>query len=191
MMQRRIKVLLLAAAAAVVLAPSQARADGFFIPFAGLNFGNQPVEGNHSNFGFSAGGMGGGIIGGEVDFGYAPNIFEESVGNHVLTFTGNLIVGVPVGGQSGLGIRPYLVGGVGYMRSHQDASPGFAELNGNDFGFDLGGGVMGFFSDHVGLRGDLRYFRNITSDLFDSDSNPELNLGPLDFWRASIGLVIR
>jgi opacity protein-like surface antigen len=191
MMQRALKVVMLAAVIAVVLSPTQARADGFIIPFAGVNFGNQPVEGSHSNFGFSAGGMGGGIIGGEFDLGYGSNIFEESVSNHVLTLTGNLIVGIPVGGQSGAGLRPYLVGGIGYMQSHQDASPGFAELNGNDFAFDLGGGIMGFFSDHVGLRGDIRYFRNFTSDFFDSDADPELDLGPLDFWRATIGLVIR
>ena len=29
----------------------------------------------------------------------------------------------------------------------------------NDFGLDVGGGVMGFFTDNVGLRGDVRYFR--------------------------------
>ena len=36
----------------------------------------------------------------------------------------------------------------------------------NDFGLDVGGGVMGFFSDNVGLRGDIRYFRGFrgTSD---------------------------
>ncbi len=190
-MMRTLKVLTLAAVTAVVLSPTPARADGFFIPFAGVSFGNQPVEGNPTTFGISAGGMGAGVIGGEFDFGYVPNIFQESVPNHALTLMGNLIVGVPVGGQNGLGIRPYVVGGVGYMQSHQDASPGFAELNGNDFGFDLGGGVMGYFADHVGLRGDIRYFRNVTSDLFDSDSNPELNLGATDFWRATIGLVIR
>jgi outer membrane protein with beta-barrel domain len=191
MIRSVVKVLVFTAATAVVFAPATARADGFFIPFAGVNFGNTPVEGNHGNFGFSAGGMGAGIIGGEFDFGYAPNIFEESVDNHVLTLTGNLIVGIPVGGTSGAGVRPYAVGGIGWMRSHQAASPGFAELNGNDFGFDLGGGVMGYFSDHFGIRGDLRYFRTFSSDIFDNDLNPELKLGSLDFWRASFGLVIR
>jgi hypothetical protein len=191
MMRRVIKALVFVAATAVVLAPANARADGFFAPFAGINFGNAPVEGNHPNWGFSAGSMGAGIIGGEFDFGFAPNIFEESVDNHAMTAMGNLIVGIPIGGQQGPGIRPYLVGGLGLLRSHQEASPGFAEMNANDLGFDLGGGVMGFFGTHVGLRGDLRFFRNITSDLTDSDSDPELGVGDLDFWRASIALVLR
>jgi hypothetical protein len=50
---------------------------------------------------------------------------------------------------------------------------------------------VGFFADHVGLRGDLRYFRATSGDLFDNDADPELRLSNLDFWRASIGLVIR
>jgi len=28
----------------------------------------------------------------------------------------------------------------------------------NDFGINMGAGVVGFFSDHVGVRGDVRYF---------------------------------
>jgi opacity protein-like surface antigen len=190
-MRGAIRMLFLASATGLVMAPVSARAEGFFAPFAGINFGNAPVEGNHSNFGFSAGSMGGGVIGGEFDFGFAPNIFEESIDNHALTAMGNLIVGVPVGGQRGPGIRPYGVGGLGLIRTHRDAAPGFPEVNANDLGFNLGGGVMGFVSDHVGFRGELRYFRNITSDLNDSDSDPEFGLGDLDFWRASIGVVLR
>jgi hypothetical protein len=189
-MRRGVKILVLSAAVGL-LAPAPGFADGFFAPFAGVNFGNRPVEGNHGSYGFSAGGMGGGIIGGEFDFGFAPNIFEESVSNHALTAMGNLIVGIPVGGQRGPGLRPYVVGGLGLIRTHQDASPGFAELNANDLGFNLGGGVMGFFNDHVGLRGDLRYMRNITSDMRDADLDPEFGVGDLDFWRASIGIVLR
>lgn len=189
-MRRFMNGLVLSVVTVIMSAPTDARADGFFAPFAGVNFGGAPVE-SGPNWGFSAGGMGGGVIGGEFDFGFAPNIFGESVDNHALTAMGNVIVGIPVGGQRGPGLRPYVVGGLGLIRSHQEASPGFAELNANDFGFDVGGGVMGFFSDHVGLRGDLRYLRTITSDLNDSDADPELGLGDLDFWRASISIVIR
>ena len=105
--------------------------------------------------------------------------------------TGNVIVGIPVGGQHGAGVRPYFVGGVGYMGARQDPSPSFAGLHTNDFAYDLGGGVMGYFTDHVGLRGDLRYFRNVNSNLSDNNVSPDLSLGTIDFWRASIGLVLR
>lgn len=50
---------------------------------------------------------------------------------------------------------------------------------------------MGFFSDHVGLRGDVRYFRTLNRDDTDSGLDLGFDLGDFDFWRASIGLVIR
>ena len=81
--------------------------------------------------------------------------------------TGNAIVGVPIGGTHGASIRPYVVGGVGLIRTNvQDAAALFDVNTKNDFGFDVGGGVMGFFSTNVGLRGDVRYFRGFsgTSD---------------------------
>ena len=38
--------------------------------------------------------------------------------SNVTTFMANLILGVPVGGQTGGGVRPYVVGGVGLLRSN-------------------------------------------------------------------------
>lgn len=47
---------------------------------------------------------------------------------------------------------------------------------------------MGFFNDHVGLRGDVRYHRTINGNLHDS---LDLDSGDLHYWRTSVGLVIR
>jgi hypothetical protein len=61
----------------------------------------------------------------------------------------------------------------------------------NMFGWDAGGGVMGYFTDHVGLRGDLRYLR-ATSDLKTGLTNlPNLDGNGLHFWRATVGVVFR
>jgi len=60
----------------------------------------------------------------------------------------------------------------------------------NDFGYTLGGGVMGYFTDHVGLRGDLRYFRNFKADVVDI-TNVDFERGTFSFGRASIGLLLR
>jgi opacity protein-like surface antigen len=159
-----------------------------------VNFANDPGDGRNS-FGVSAGGMGGGVFGAEFDFGYSPNFFDEDSvfgKNNVLTAMGNLIIGIPFGGQRGAGLRPYVTGGVGLIRTDFDGLFEGEGSSSNDFGFNLGGGVMGFFSDHVGLRGDLRYFRTLESGL-DEDDNllPDFDLGNFDFWRASIGIVIR
>jgi hypothetical protein len=105
--------------ALLCLAPSRAHADGLFTPWIGTNFANEIADGRTS-FGFTATGMGGGVIGGEFDFGYSPNFFgEESQfgSNNVLTLVGNLVLGIPLGGSSGFGFRPYGTVGLGLIRS--------------------------------------------------------------------------
>ena len=118
-MQRVIKSLILAITAAVVLAPAQARADGFFTPWVGSAFGSN-IQNGQTTVGISAGGMGAGIIGGEVDLGWSPSFFgtKSDFGNNtVMNVMGSVIVGIPIGGQHGAGIRPYAVGGLGLIRS--------------------------------------------------------------------------
>lgn len=181
---------------ALFCAPAPAHAEGYFSPFIGVNFANNSVDRNSTkgklNFGFDAGGMGAGIIGGEFDFGYAPNFFGEQGAfgdNHVLTAMGNLIVGVPVGGTHGAGVRPYATIGIGLIRTQVTgvAGPnGVPKLDNNDWGLNAGVGVMGFFSDHAGLRGDVRYFRNLQGDIVNN-----VDWGGFHFWRATIGFVIR
>ena len=69
-------------------------------------------------------------------------------------------MGIPIGGQRGGGVRPYVTGGAGLLRSNISATTFFPnDFHANDFGINVGGGVHGYFNDRVGLRGDLRYFR--------------------------------
>ena len=193
MMRRGIQALIFAAAVGLVWSPVPASADGFVSPWVGTNFANDPAEGR-SSFGVTAGAMGGGIIGGEIDFGYSPNYFgdgETFGSNNLMNFMGNLIVGIPIGGSRGAGIRPYVTGGLGLIRTEIDGPFDDDGFKNNDFAFSVGGGVMGYFNDHVGLRGDLRYMRTINSDFGDSNFDPELGLGDFDFWRLSFGVVFR
>src|SRR3954463_6830118 len=188
-----IKSLLCLATCAFVLVPAQARADGFVIPWVGSAFGSN-INNGQTTLGVSAGGMGGGIVGGEADFGWSPSYFgtKSDFGNNtVMNLMANVILGVPVGGQHGAGIRPYVVGGLGLIRT-QIVGGTIARVSSstNMFGWDAGGGVMGYFSNHVGLRGDLRYLR-ATSDLRTGVSALDLSGNRLHFWRASIGVVIR
>ena len=193
-MKRVIKALILASAAAVVLAPMQARADGFVTPWVGSAFGSN-IKNGQTTFGVSAGGMGAGIIGGEADCGWSPSFFgtKSDFGNNtVIDLMGNLILGVPVGGTHGAGIRPYVVGGVGLIRSQIDGGTLLAKgsSSNNMFGWDAGGGVMGYFSDHVGLRGDVRYLR-ATSDLTTNIASIDVKGDKLHFWRATVGVTFR
>jgi hypothetical protein len=194
--------------AACVAIPRTASADWTITPFVGWNAGGSAdVSGANGttttskfdhkvDYGVSVAGMGSGIVGGEIDFGYSPNFFANTSGSNsvqfssssnVTTLTGNLIVGVPVGGH-GAQIRPYAVGGVGLVRSNvQDAAGLFTVNTKNDFGFDVGGGVMGFFSQNVGLRGDVRYFRGFNG----SNNVTTLGLSNFNFWRTSFGVTFK
>ena len=185
-MRRFAGIAVLALTLGVVGAPAQAEAEGFFSPWAGVNFGNDQAEGDFT-FGADAAYMGAGIAGVEFDFGFAPNFFGEAVDNHVMTGMVNLILGAPIGGTGGPGVRPYFVAGIGLIRTSVEIADG-DNLANNDAGFNVGGGLIGFFSDHVGLKGDVRFFRN-----FDEIDLSELDEagGDFDFWRASIGLVFR
>jgi hypothetical protein len=59
----------------------------------------------------------------------------------------------------------------------------------NGIGFSFGGGIVGYFTDHVGVRVDLRRFRTVT-DLF-KDSPLHVESGALNFWRGSLGVALK
>jgi opacity protein-like surface antigen len=190
-----------------LLSATAAHADGFLTPFVGVNFGGSTndkfvdtVDDNSKvNWGVALGYMGGGIIGFEEELSYTPRFFAAggtpsgTFGEvNVITLMSNLIIGIPIGGQSGGGIRPYVVGGVGLFRTDIDRVSTLFKASKNDFGYNLGGGIMGYFADHIGLRGDVRYFRNINaSDEADNPIGIAISKGNLNFVRASIGLVLR
>jgi opacity protein-like surface antigen len=191
------KALIVAAAVAAISAPSVARADGFVSPWVSANGGSN-FDNGRAGFGVNAGAMGAGIIGGEVDFGWSPSFFgtkSDFGSNSVIDLMGNVIVGVPIGGTHGGGIRPFVSGGVGLLRTQIDGGTvtGTFDVSSsnNMFGWNLGAGVMGYFNDHVGLRGDVKYLRsfedtNTGITVIDFDAN-----GQFHFWRAAIGVVFR
>lgn len=204
------KLFITSALAAVIIsaAPAKASADWLFTPYVGWNWGGTAgftdIAGDfedeferRSNFGASLAWMGAGAVGFEVDFGFAPNFFENTTGDadfdygdsNVTTLMANLTVGAPFGGQSGGGIRPYASGGIGIIKSHIDAPDDLFEVDSTDWGLNVGGGVAGFFNDRFGLRGDVRYFRSLQDN--EPDDEVDVALGDFSFWRGTVGLVIR
>lgn len=188
---------------ATAAAPTRASADWLFTPFIGATFGGSANFGGagedfksdfsrNLTYGASLEWMGGGVIGFGFDFGYSPNFFRPSdndtfslVGDgNVTTAMANLIVGAPIGA-----IRPYASGGVGLMKQKVDnVGQFFGSVDSTDFGFNAGAGLMGFFTDNVGIRGDIRYFRSVR------DANPDgidLELGQFKFWRGTVGVTFK
>jgi opacity protein-like surface antigen len=193
-MRKAIFVGLLALLALSPAAP--ARAQAYFTPFVGYDFGgdagNCPSLLNDcsekkTSYGLVFGGLTGGIIGFEEDVSYAPDFFGKSTSfgtNSVLTLMSNLVVGVPL-----KGVRPYVSGGLGLMRTRVTfslSSQGAAESQ-NALAYDIGGGVMIFLPHHIGIRGDYRRFQSTKDfELFGIS----LSNAKLSFSRVSVGLVL-
>jgi opacity protein-like surface antigen len=192
-----VRQMIIGAATAVALmsAPAVASADWTFSPFLGSTFIGDL---NDIDLELSID-MGAGIAGFEVDFGYTPEFFfnEDDTGidfigdGAVTTLMGNVVIGIPVGGQSGPGIRPYGTAGIGWMRSSVDDIIDEFDIDDNSWGFNLGGGVMGMFTDNVGIRGDLRYFRSFRTDVRDDIGDLDFDLSGLNYWRGSVGVTFR
>ena len=178
-----------------VAAPRAARADGLIIPFAGVNFaGNSghelsdAIDAKRFDWGVSFAYMGAGVVGIEADIAQSPDFFGKTDvgGSSVLTATGNLLLGIPFGGQHGVGIRPYALVGLGVVRAKVDAFGALENMDSSKAAWDFGGGVMFFFATHVGVRAELRYFRTFGDVDF---LTPEP--ASLDFARGSAGLILR
>jgi opacity protein-like surface antigen len=182
----------------MALTPAAARADGFITPFLGVNFGGDAgqtlssgTDAERYDWGASFGWMGGGVFGVEADIGYSPDFYgkTDAGGSSVLSIMGNLLIGVPFGGQQGFGFRPFGLVGFGALRSDLDSFTELVGFDNTEVAWNFGGGVMIFFGSNVGIRGDVRYFRTFG----------DVNFGPLetsdtdavDYTRGSIGLVLR
>jgi opacity protein-like surface antigen len=180
-----------------VVTPAAARADGMFMPFIGVNFaGNsgkelsRAIDVERFNWGASFAFMGAGVLGIEADIAHSPDFYGRTDigGSSVLTATGNLLIGIPIGGQTGVGFRPYVLAGFGVIRSKIDAFGDVLSVDDTKAAWNFGGGAMFFFGTHFGLRADLRYFRTFgVLDLIDVVDRRER----LDFARASTGLILR
>jgi opacity protein-like surface antigen len=196
--------LVLISALSLALLPATASAQSwFFSPFIGANFGGNASFGDFDDvddefekrvdFGATIG-WNPNVVGFEVDLGWSPNFFEDTTGDrnfnfgdsNVTTLMGNLLISAP----PGTGIRPYASGGLGLMRARATVDDGlFNDLAVNDLGINFGGGINGQFSDNVGLRGDIRYFRSLQDN--EPDDEFDIGLADFNFWRGSVGLTFR
>jgi opacity protein-like surface antigen len=83
-------------------------------------------------------------------------------------------------------VRPYFLVGAGLIKTHVDlTTSALLSTDNNNFGWDIGGGVMITIAPHVGVRGDIRYFHS-----FQDLGAVGFSLGnsKLDFGRAAAAL---
>jgi opacity protein-like surface antigen len=172
--------------------PAPAAAQGFISPLLGYDFGDDSscpaiagCEDKNLNIGVGVGSLGP-VLGLELDISYAKDFFGAGPGyaSSVLTVMSNLIVGPEIGP-----VRPYVTGGLGLIKSHVSTDPVVLfDSSNNNFGWNIGGGVMVGLGEHFGVRGDIRHFHTF-KDL--EILNFPLSDTKLDFGRASAALVFR
>jgi hypothetical protein len=187
---RRIVVLAIVVAALWIPSTAAAQTEShpwFASPFIGATFGGDTTR-SAPVYGASAGWMGG-RLGFEGEVADAPDFFEPNgflTHRRVITAMGSALYSFWSGGAA----QVYAAGGVGLVRPHLAEAGDLAVPEVDKFGFNVGGGIIGHFSEHTGVRGDVRYLR--TAGTSDSDANSfGLDLTRFEFWRASAGLVVK
>lgn len=178
-------------AALVAASATGARAQGFISPLIGYDFGGDAscpqitnCEDKRLNAGVALGTMGP-VFGFEEEFAYAKDFFGKApaLSSSVLTVMSNVML-VPRIGP----VRPYLLGGMGLIKSHAEFTPvSLLTSDNNSIGWDVGGGVIVLATPHLGVRGDIRYFHAFQDAAIAGFivQNPKL-----DFGRASVALVV-
>lgn len=180
----------------VVMLAAETSAQGFISPFIGATSGGPTLtcaalsdcEKGSTTFGVGLGTIGG-FFGFEFNLGYTKAFLgelSEDQSSGLLTAMGNIIVGPKLGP-----VQPYAVGGLGILKLNVDLDlESLLENSETKFAWDAGAGIIIFFGQNIGVRGDLRYFRTLQ----DFEFLPLLSLeeGPeLDFTRATAAVVFK
>lgn len=129
----------------------------------------------------------------EVEVAHQPRFFERKgdaglvTRSGVTTIGGNVMLALPLS-ITRESLRPYAVAGLGWMHASAKDGIGFNDFSNDFLGLTLGIGAVGFVTEVVGLRFDLRQLRSVSSS---DTSNLTGDLARLSFWRATIGVVFR
>jgi len=177
-------------------AAQRAEAQGFLInPFFNTTLTSPSGSGGHTKRGFGvAFGTNGKIFGAETEISYHPEIIDTSLDgaakSKVITFSEDLVFGPTVGHVKGYGAV-----GAGDLHLNVSSLSKLAtadaeSLSSNYFTINVGGGAIGYITNHLGIRADLRYLRAYGID-FAALESENFSLKHFDFWRLNIGLAAK
>lgn len=206
----------LAAAALILLVlPGRAAAEWHFTPLVGYTFKGATTLADleaatsttHWNFGGAATLIGEGPLAIEGLYIHTPGFFERDESelaainlpasiteSRTYALMGHAVLTIPRSWNR-YGLRPYVSGGLGLIHVRSQDLQDNVPIRLNLLGMSAGGGAIGFLTDRVGLRFDLRYFRNIRGvNLEELEFEPTLPVGApvrLRYWTGMVGVVIR
>lgn len=189
-MRTRNPIAPLVAALLVLAAPSMAQAQVWLTPYAGSSLsidfaGYDPGRAWH--YGGSLSLLNAAGIGIELDAAVAPDFFDPgrsdfgdiAGGGQLATLMANVMWALP-----SPGVRPYVSAGAGLIRSRLEAPFDLFTYTDNAVGWNAGGGIR--VGGKIGLRADVRYFRQVD----DVSPFSVLNVGDFSYWRGTIGLSL-
>ncbi len=180
-------VLILAATLATLAAAPNVHSDTMLSAHAGAAFGGD-LDSSPTTYGGALTFMGDGAFGFEIEGAYTPDFFGDDTiafdENNVSSLMGNILLGT--GGERG---KVFLTVGAGIMQSRATDVDDFFDVDSNDFAASAGIGGIGYVADRLGIRGDVRYYRNLGDP--EPDNEFDIDFGEFSFWRATAGLVLR
>ena len=194
----------------VIAFPVRAHAEWQFAPFVGLTFkGSTTVIDLEEAFDDTRWDIGGvvrlggpGPIGVESLFVYTEGGLVHTtqataptrvISSRTYAWMGNAVLTTPLS-VNRYGLRPFVSGGLGVMHLTRRDITDLFPIRLNLLGMNAGGGAVGFVSDRVGLRFDLRYFRNIRGVPEEDLEVPITPRGEpirLQYWTAAVGVVFK
>ena len=195
--------------------PLVARAEWQFTPFIGYTFkatstfvdfdidaDRVATDQTRLNFGGAVRLIGDSPFGVEAYYVHTPGFFDPKpqfninlprvLESRTYAVMGNVVLATPRHWNR-YGLRPSLSGGIGLMHASEEDQLHVIPYRVDLLGMNLGGGAVGFLSDHVGVRFDLRYFRNIKGVPQDDLDFPVTGGQPvrLRYWTLGFGVVFK
>ena len=191
--------------ACVLATPAAAFAEWHITPMVGLTFAGKTTLVDpevatgevHTNIGISGAFLTSGLFGVEAIATTTPKFFQSDdapvpfvESSRVTTLMGNVVVTAPQKWTEYF-LRPFVSGGFGLLRTSKQDSGEVAEVlstTTNLFGYNIGGGAIGFFSRSTGVRFDFRYYSTVRGTDHGAVAFGDVHVR---FLTASVGVVIR
>ena len=175
------------------ISAQRANAQGFISPSFGYNFKGDAgcrtaldCEDKNWNWGIALGALGP-VVGFEAELTYDGEFTGETPTekSSVLTVMGNFMIAPKI-----TIVQPYGLIGIGLMKTDLENKVTGSSEGKNQIGWTIGGGLIIYVQQHVGLKGDVRYYHSFQAlELLGFDLAQNEN--KIDFGRAAFGVVFK